>query len=100
MLASQFRLPGERKKNSADCTMNEKTTNIYFPVLVIIIVLVKTIKYSSCSQFNSIFVADHKSAMVKLCGKKKKREIVGSFNGIPKTCRLEMAFWTAVTQPL
>ena len=31
--------------------------------------------------------------MVKLCGKEKKREIVGSFNGIPKTCRLEMAFF-------
>ena len=58
MLASQFRLPGEKKKNSADCKMNKKTTNIYFPVLVIIIFLV--------------FVADQKSAMVNLPGKKKR----------------------------
>lgn len=61
MLASQFRLPGERKKNSADCTMNKKNTNIYFPVLVIIIFLV--------------FVADHKSAMVKLYGKEKRERL-------------------------
>ena len=30
VLASQFRLPGEKKKNSADCKMNKKTTNIIF----------------------------------------------------------------------
>ena len=56
MLASQFRLPGEKKKNSADCKMNKKNTK--FPVLVIIIFLV--------------FVADQKSAMVNLPGKKKR----------------------------
>lgn len=38
--------------------MNKKTTNIYFPVLVILIFLV--------------FVADQKSAMVNLPGKKKR----------------------------
>ena len=47
-----------KRKISADCKMNKKTTNIYFPVLVIIIFLV--------------FVADQKSAMVNLPGKKKR----------------------------
>ena len=46
------------KKNSVDCTMNKKTTNIYFPVLVIIIFL--------------FFVADQESAKVNLPGKKKR----------------------------
>ena len=59
MLASQFRLPGEKKKNAADCKMNKKTRNIYFPVLVIIVFLV--------------FVADQTSAIINLPGKKKKR---------------------------
>ena len=48
----------EKDWNSADCKMNKKTTNIYFPVLVILIFLV--------------FVADQKSAMVNLPGKKKR----------------------------
>ena len=39
-----------------------------------------------------VFVGEHKSVIVKLHGKKKKG-IVGSFNGIPTMCRLGMAFF-------
>ena len=34
-----------------------------------------------------------KSMMVKLHGTKKKNKIVGSFNGISTTCKLQMDFF-------